>query len=101
MFNKNLPEASDEDNNLTDTNGAPGVMDEDGDEIVEESDEDTSPLIQRLTIAVYHPAKSEGVQTDICAIIHTAQGLLEKRTVVAGNITAKRLGAILAGIASW
>lgn len=92
--------------NLTDVNGAPGSMDEDGNLFVEEGDEENSeedhtPIIQRLTIAVYHPSKTESVQTDIRAMIHVENGLLEKRTVVPGNVTAKRLGAILSGVAAW
>lgn len=82
--------------NLTDTNGAAGAMDEDGE--YDPEGEDVSPVIQRLTIAVLHP-KGGMLQTDVRAVIHTETGLLDKRMVIPGHATAKQLGVLLADIA--
>lgn len=95
MFKKMPDEEIEESTNLTDTNGAAGAMDEDG-----ELEEDNSPVVQRLTIAVYHPKGAE-LHTDVRCVIHTPLGMLEKRTVVPGHATAKQLGAILGGVAGW
>lgn len=98
---KKMPDAMDEDGeevDLTNVNGAPDAMDEDGEEVAED---DNSPLIQKLVIGVYHPSKGADMQTDIQAVIHTEVGLQPKRIVIPGGVTAKRLGAILAGVASW
>ena len=82
--------------NMTDTNGAPGAMDEDGDPALDES-----PLIQKLTIGVFHPRGEAEPHADLQATIHTSAGFLQKRTIIKGSFTAKRLAAVIAGVASW
>ena len=78
--------------NMTDVNGSPSAMDEDGEE---DTDQDDSPLI--LGMAVRH----NGTVTDIVVNIPAPTGTASKRLVVQGEITAKRLGVLLAGVASW
>lgn len=86
---------------MINVNGAPGGMDEDGETIAESAEDDHTPTLAKLVVGVYHPAKSERVQTDITATIHSGTGLATKRLVIPGEVTVKRLGELLLSVASW
>lgn len=106
-FSKEIVDGTDAPN-LTDVNGAAGAMDEDGEFEGEEGEEgeelpevDSTPTIQQLVVGVYHPIDAEEMHTDITATIHTSTGFDKKRLVVTGGVTAKRLGELLQGVATW
>lgn len=75
---------------MTDVNGSPSAMDEDG-----EQDTDESPLI--LGMVVCHTSTI----TDVMVTIPGPTGPTSKRMVATGGVTAKKLAAMLAGVASW
>lgn len=66
----------------------------------EEGDGDHSPVIHGLVVKTTHPTK-DYMQTDIVANIHGPTGLVSKRTVIPGGITAAKLAALLEGVADW
>jgi len=115
---KKNAKASDEDVNLTDVNGAPSSMDEDGeladsadtseavntppdDEAEDSSAEDSTPVIHKLTVICYHPAGSAEQHTDISGEISGSAGLQRKRLVLTGSKTARQVAEALLGIGGW
>ncbi len=93
-----MPEYEDDlqDNNMTDVNGAPGAMDEDGGfDPANAEPEDHSPTIQALCVTF------SGTTSVITANIHTATGINSKRIAVPGHVTANKLAEMLKGVASW
>lgn len=131
MFgNRRLPEL-DKDTNMTDVNGAPGAMDEDGELDAEHDDtgtngsiaegegdeaeeeegpempasstapDDHSPLVQGLVVKSEHQPGMGQIQTTIVATIHTAAGIVSKRMVIPGGVTAYKLACLIDEVASW
>jgi hypothetical protein len=66
----------------------------------EEGDGDNSPVVHSLAVKTTHPSK-DYLQTELVANIHGPTGLVSKRTVIPGGITAAKLAALLEGVADW
>lgn len=107
-----MPEPEIDDTNLTDVNGAPSSMDEDGEQDTAETnvneapdeggsveEEDHSCSVQKLVTGV--TVVDGGEQTHITATVHGPSGFVVKRTVRPGLITAKKLAAAIAEMDSW
>lgn len=99
---KKQPVLKKDDTNLTDTNGARGAMDEDGDlSYADDGDGDESPSISSMSVKTHHLPGHKEAQTDIVATLHTSTGVQSKRIVVPGGVTAAKLAALLAGVTNW
>lgn len=66
----------------------------------DEGDGDTSPVVHSLAVKTTHLSKGY-FQTELVANIHGPTGLVSKRTVIPGGITAAKLAALLEGVADW
>lgn len=114
MFNRRaLPDVV-QDINMTDVNGAPSAVDEDGEFDPQEGEgdaneapegdseeDDQSPLVNGLAVKVEHLKGMEQAQTIIVAMLHTGTGIESKRIVLPGEVTAHRLAQLLWDVASW
>lgn len=67
----------------------------------EEGDGDGSATIEAMSVKITHPSGHEYSQTEIVANIAGSKGLVSKRMVVPGSITANKLSALLEGIEGW
>ena len=59
---------------------------------------DETPRLHALSIQTFHQGKEF---TEIMATVHGATGLVSKRNVVPGALTAGHLAALLNSISSW
>lgn len=102
------------DPNMTDVNGAPGAMDEDGELDTEGNDsdvntspegeaeeDDQSPLIHGMALKVEHLPGMDTAQTTIVVTLYTGTGIDSKRMVLAGEVTAQKLAVLLCSVAYW
>lgn len=62
---------------------------------IETDEEDDSPCIHSLTV------QHTGKLTDIVARVATTNGAINKRHVVPGHLTVKKLAAALSNVANW
>jgi hypothetical protein len=63
--------------------------------------EDTSPVIQKLAVETMHLKDSTHPQTVIVAQIPGPTGILSKRHIVHGGVTANKLAILLKDVAKW
>lgn len=95
-----MPEPDDNAVNMTDVNGQPSAMDEDGD-CTEAPEPDNTPLLQSFAVKTEHLPGQKEALTTMVALVHTRHGLVSKRMVLTGSVTARRVGQMLESVATW
>lgn len=92
-----MPDTNDEGTDMTDVNGAPGAMDEDGELDESVVNDDQTSRIYSLTLS---PVASTE-HTD-CTVLYAApHGQTTKRKIFTGPVTAYQLASALIDVDSW